>query len=109
MARSRLRPASAERRRRRAPRSMRAAPRPPRGEPASACGCHTDRAPNPSSRGWRTAHDQVVQLVVDLVDAAAQIVECGSAGGHGKLCTNRKAIEIVRLIAESKENIDIPA
>jgi hypothetical protein len=51
-----------------------------------------------------------VEPVIDLVDAAAQIIEARRTRGHGGYRQNQTAgepIEIVRPGAESKENIDI--
>src|SRR6185437_6163837 len=53
------------------------ASRPDRGNPAALLGAG-DRL-----NDLGALDDEIVQLVVDLVDAAAQVVECRSTGGHG--------------------------
>ena len=51
-------------------------------------------------------HQEIVNVVIDVVEAAAQFVEGRLAGGHVRCKGKWEAILIVRPITESKENID---
>jgi len=56
-----------------------------------------------------TAHQQIVDLIVDPVDLAAQSVQGASGGSHGSNCRERGLDSSSPEPCEIKENIDIPA